>query len=167
MYGSCAISKQRHFNGSTVLNVVEAIVTDVKTYGQELLDGDRHYDVVILCDSLDMNVERKCGFRLVKSNVSLTVLVIKSLYVHRKSVSAVLKHNACRNVCSVQTVFALNGYALGKLIILVRNDRNRRKVVTGDHVLGPFGIRVVFVAKAILFVAELSCNQANRKAIAD
>ena len=74
MYRSCAALEKCHLYCHTVFYVVEAVVTHIKSCGQQLLTFYSHYNIVICRDSINMNIESKHSLVLVKNYVSCAVI---------------------------------------------------------------------------------------------
>ena len=71
--GNCTVFQQSHSNRLPVFNVVEAIVAHIQTYGQKFFNANRHYNIVILCNSINVNIDRKRSFGFTQRNVCLAV----------------------------------------------------------------------------------------------
>ena len=112
---SLAVLKKSHSYSLTILNVVNGVVTKVKTLRKSLGKSDSHRNSVVLGYTGDMYVNSADLLVLSDSNVSYTCIC--AVNSERKLVVALCKLNACRN--GSKHALALDGSLICNLAICV------------------------------------------------
>ena len=160
MYGSCAVGKQSHRNGLSILYVVEGVVTDIKTLGQCLGKSYGNRSGVTLGYAGDMYVKSTKLLAFSKSYVCLAVLYVVN--AESQLVCALGKLSTCRNGCA-HTVAGNGSFGCNDTVRIGRNVS--RCVVSCGRNFGPFGLLVVLIVKAVVFACCLSCKELKREAL--
>ena len=142
-----------HRVAHAVLYVVEGVVTDIKACGHYYAEVDNYGNGVILCETLNVYVERTHNIVFAKSEVCITA----DLFGNNGA------DLVAGSLCTCKNGYTVLGYVRGYYAVFNCEVNYNVEIL---H-CGEFETFIVIVSKRVLFVVELGCGELQGEAIAN